>query len=390
MSRSLPRHLWQFSDLMMKADAIGLYVHIPFCLRKCNYCDFCSFSDLSRDTRRRYIDKLKCEILGYKKEKRIKLDTVFFGGGTPSLLSPSEFSEICDAILEAFEISPSPEFTVEVNPKTVTPEKLSVFKSRGMNRVSIGLQSIHENELKKLGRVHTFEDFLEAYKMVKAAGIKNISFDIMYGIPEQTKESFRKTLEKVVSLDPSHISVYGLILEENTPFWDVRDKLPLPDEDTECDMYYLASEILCKNGYSHYEISNYSKAGLESKHNLKYWRNMEYIGVGVAAYSYYGGKRYGNTRELSEYISSECKQYKDEEILSSADVAYEYAMLGLRLSEGISLSEYKRLSGNEFAKGKEDTLSHLLKAGYIIKEGDRIALTEKGFYISNTILTELL
>ena len=374
----------------MKADAVGLYVHIPFCKRKCNYCDFCSFSDIKKEQREKYIDCLIAEIRSYKKEPKIIVDTIFFGGGTPSLLEPQELSNICAAIYDSFSVTEGAELTLEVNPKTLSEEKCKAYKALGVNRISIGMQSIHENELKKLGRVHTFEDFLEAYKMVKAAGIKNISFDIMYGIPEQTKESFRKTLEKVVSLDPSHISVYGLILEENTPFWDVRDKLPLPDEDTECDMYYLASEILCKNGYSHYEISNYSKAGLESKHNLKYWRNMEYIGVGVAAYSYYGGKRYGNTRELSEYISSECKQYKDEEILSSADVAYEYAMLGLRLSEGISLSEYKRLSGNEFAKGKEDTLSHLLKAGYIIKEGDRIALTEKGFYISNTILTELL
>lgn len=374
----------------MKAKPLGIYVHIPFCLKKCNYCDFCSFSDIDEKTREKYILTLIDEIKSYKSQRKLSVNTVFFGGGTPSLLSVSEFHSICEAIADSFDISDVKEFTLEANPKTVTKQKLEAFKNCGVNRVSIGLQSIHDNELKILGRIHNFEDFKAAYNVTLESGISNINVDVMYGIPEQTVDSFRMTLEALIQMKPAHISAYGLILEEKTKFWDIRDSLPLPDEDAECDMYELACGYLASYGYNHYEISNYALSDKSSRHNLKYWHNEEYIGFGVSAYSYFSGKRYGNSSKLSEYLSENSRQYVSEEILSPSDKKYEHAMLALRLKEGISLSEYEGLFGESFLPGREEKILRYIKAGYMTRTDDRIALTEKGFYISNTVLTDLL
>ncbi len=372
----------------MTTDPIGLYVHIPFCIRKCNYCDFCSYKLDDFTKREEYIDALVKEISSYK-EKNISVDTVFFGGGTPSLLSDDELRKIMNSIKEAFDISPEAEFTVEANPKTLTRDKLSLYTELGVNRISLGLQSIHENEQKILGRIHNFDDFLNSYKLVRDAGIKNVNVDLMYGIPEQTQESFEETLRTVISLSPEHISLYGLILEEGTPFFDNRDKLSLPDEDAECDMYYLAARLLKEAGYLHYEISNYAKEGCESRHNLKYWRVKEYIGVGVSAYSYFDGKRYGNVGDVSEYISDTGKRV-DVTICDLEAVKYDYVMLGLRLHEGISLSEYKSLFGIDFLEEHRKKIEAYICAGLIEIRGDRLSFTERGFYVSNTILTDLL
>ncbi len=374
----------------MRADALGLYVHIPICLKKCNYCDFCSFAALSDAVRKGYIRRLAEEISGYKREPKILLDTVFFGGGTPSLLSPLEFECIYSAITDSFDICDGAEITLECNPKTLTQEKLMAYKSSGVNRISIGLQSIHENELKILGRIHNFEDFKAAYRMVSESGITNINIDVMYGIPEQTKESFEKTLSSVLDFNPSHISAYGLILEEGTSLWNLRDSLSFPSEDDECDMYALACRMLSERGYLHYEISNYARSGSESRHNLKYWKNREFIGVGVSAYSYFDGKRFGNTRELSEYMSENSAEYISEEAVDINDSAYNHIMLGLRLKEGISLSEYRTLYGEDFLSGREAKIRSFVGLGYMKIEDGRLHLTEKGFYVSNTILTELI
>ena len=374
----------------MRTDFQGLYVHIPFCVRKCSYCDFCSFSDIDASLREKYIAALISEIRSYKREEKLSVDTVFFGGGTPSLLTPTEFYLICDAIADSFDISGVEEFTLEANPKTLTEEKLVAFKARGVNRISLGLQSIHENELKILGRIHSFEDFLEAYNLVLSSGISNVNVDVMYGIPEQTEQSFRKTLDAVVKLNPTHISAYGLILEENTRLFDIRDSLNFPCEDDECDMYTYACEYLAANGYSHYEISNYSRQGYNSRHNLKDWRCEEYIGVGVAAHSYLDGVRYGNPQSLLEYLSEKKEQYIFEERLSESDKESEYIMLGLRLSDGISISEYEKKFGKPFISERKDKLLQYIDAGYVVCHDDRIALTEPGFYVSNTILADLI
>lgn len=374
----------------MKAKPKGLYVHIPFCQSKCNYCDFCSFPNIDEDIRARYISKLISEIKSYKQKEKLIIDTVFFGGGTPSLLSEEEFGSICGAISECFDVSLVKEFTLEANPKTLTQEKLFAYKSFGVNRLSIGLQSIHNNELKMLGRIHNFDDFKTAYELALSCGIININVDVMYGIPEQTKDSFMQTLDAVVKLKPTHISAYGLILEEKTKFWDIQKTLNLPSEDAECDMYEFACEYLEKNGYAHYEISNYAIGGYESNHNLKYWKCEEYIGIGVAAHSYVDGKRYSNSENFSEYLSRKSREYIYEENRSHSDEKCEYAMLRLRLSSGISLSEYEKIFGESFLLGKEKKLEQYISLGYMRRFDDRIALTEKGFYISNTILSDLI
>ena len=373
----------------MTTDAIGLYVHIPFCVRKCNYCDFCSFDPAASLWRKDYIPRLCREIRSYSGQG-IKINSIFFGGGTPSLLSPDEFRSICDCIKESFNVLPDTEFTIEANPKTLDGEKLSAFIKCGVNRLSIGLQSIHENELKKLGRIHDFDDFLDSYNLARKCGIENVNIDLMYGIPEQTMKSFDETLDRIIDLEPEHISLYGLIIEEGTPFYNDRSNLALPGEDSECDMYYLAADKLLQNGYSHYEISNYAKPGFYCRHNLKYWRAEEYIGVGLNAYSYFKGRRYANSDEAEVYLTEDCENYDQTSSVDLSDKAFEYVMLRLRLREGFSLLEYKSRFGVDFFARNRDSIERFCKAGYLTLDGDRLALTERGFYVSNSILTELL
>ncbi len=369
----------------MRTDAVGLYVHIPFCLQKCSYCDFAS--ECPTDAfKEEYIDALCREIFSYSKQ-RVSVDSVFFGGGTPSLLTPDEFGKIMDAVNESFDLKSGCEFTLEANPKTLNGEKLSAYLSRGVNRLSLGLQSIHENELKILGRIHSYDDFLSTYKLARDLGIRNINVDVMFGIPSQTKETFKSTVERIISLEPEHISVYGLILEEGTSFYKKRDTLSFPDEDTERDMYFLASDLLRKFGYLHYEISNFAKSGFESVHNLKYWACKEYIGVGLAAYSYLDGVRYGNPRDKTRYFLGE---RENEERSDKESLEFEYAMLALRTSYGISLSDYARKFGKSFRNGREKLISKYKNLGLLTETDGHIALTEKGFYVSNTILTDLL
>ena len=388
MLRLLPRRLWQFSDLMMKTDPIGLYVHIPFCVKKCAYCDFCSYPYEDISWQEDYIRRICCEISAYE-GKKIKVNSIFFGGGTPSLLTEAEFRYIVCAIKKSFIISDDVEFTIEANPKTLTEKNLTSYIDCGVNRISIGLQSIHENELKSLGRIHNFSDFVDLYNLARSLGIDNINVDLMYGIPEQTKESFAETLNSLIELAPEHISVYGLMLEEGTPLYKNRDTITLPTEDEECDMYYLASQKLSLAGYSHYEISNYAMGGYECRHNLKYWKCEEYIGVGVSAHSCFDGGRFANPDGISEYLDVNCKKYITEDT-DSTDKAYEYVMLCLRLAEGLSLSDYLSRFGVDFLTGRESMIERLCALGYLCVQGDRLFLTDRGFYVSNAILCELI
>ena len=372
---------------MMTTKSVGLYLHTPFCVRKCNYCDFCSFPEegVSSLQRAEYIDTLVAEITGYKREPKIAVDTVFFGGGTPSLLAPSEIERIFTAIGETFEIAPDAEITIEANPKTLSREKLELYRNLGINRLSIGLQSIHENEQKSLGRVHNYTDFIDNFKLARASGFDNISVDLMYGIPEQTTSSFSETLDAVIALQPEHISAYGLIIEEGTPFFKMRESLPIPTEDAECDMYRLAVEKLSAAGYSHYEISNYARAGRESRHNLHYWRLDEYIGVGIAAHSFFEGRRYSNPESLAEY-TKDSRMYTE----SADDREFEYAMLAFRLAEGLSLTDFEKRFSHSFTDGREELISRYTSLGYMRLCDGRLALTDDGMYVSNAILSELL
>ena len=374
----------------MTTEPIGIYVHIPFCKSKCAYCDFVSFGGALEMYEERYVASLVREIYEYRRQEKIKADTVFFGGGTPSVISAKSFIKITDALRDVFEISPSAEFTIEANPKTITEEKLISYNNAGVNRISLGLQSVDEKELKTLGRIHNFDDFVCSYNLCRSYGVSNINVDLMYGIPYQTKESFAHTLTKIVDLSPEHISAYGLILEEGTRLYCKKDSLPFPSEDEECDMYYMAAEFLRESGYSHYEISNYAKKGFRCAHNLKYWNDEEYIGFGLAAHSYFGKKRYANPVEFSEYFSPEWKEYRQIDEICDKDNAYEYAMMHLRLADGFLLSDYERRFKKTFANDKRPFIEELIKNGYMQITDGRISLTEKGFYVSNSILSEIL
>ena len=374
----------------MITEPIGLYVHIPFCKSKCEYCDFLSFAGALQKYEESYVEGLVNEISEYEREEKIAVDTVFFGGGTPSVISGKSFEKIVNKLKDAFDILPDAEFTIEANPKTVTKEKLSVYTSLGVSRISLGLQSIHENELKILGRIHNFNEFLESYNLCLDAKISNINVDLMYALPSQTVDSFRKTLSTVISLSPAHISAYGLILEEGAALYRKKDTLSFPTVDEECDMYYMAAELLAKSGYGHYEISNYAREGKECRHNLKYWQDKEYIGLGLAAHSYYGKKRYSNPVGFSEYFSPERKEYRQVEDINEDANAYEYAMMHLRLARGFSLSDYEKRFNRSFVDGKSEFIDELIKGGYLKLSDGRIALTEKGFYVSNTIISELI
>ena len=371
----------------MITKPIGLYIHVPFCIKKCNYCDFCSYpaNDVPSSVRTSYVESLTDELRGYKRAERISVDTVFFGGGTPSLLEPSEIEKIFEAINESFDVAPTAEITIEMNPGTVSEKKLLTYKALGINRVSIGLQSIHENELKKLGRIHLYDEFVSAYTLAEKCGFDNISVDLMYGIPDQTVASFAETIDAIVALSPAHISAYGLILEEGTPLCSMRDSLTLPSEDSECDMYELACRKLTEAGYSHYEISNYARQDRFSRHNLHYWRREEYIGVGVAAHSYFEGVRFSNPSNLDDYLKGD-----ERECETDTDAAFEYAMLALRLAEGISLSEYEEKFSRSFLEDREDRIKRYIALGYMTRNEDRLAFTDRGMYVSNAILSDLL
>jgi len=375
---------------MMTTDGVGLYVHIPFCAAKCNYCDFTSFPCVTKDKRSSYIDSLINEIHSYGADPRIKVETLFFGGGTPSYLDCDEIVRIYDAIRECFDLSSLREFTTEINPGTVSDEKMRLFAKIGVNRISIGLQTIHENERIKLGRIHNLHDFQETVKLARGYCINNINADLMFGIPDQTVDSFKTTLEFVSSLNIPHVSVYGLMIEENTVFGRERDRLLLPDEDTEAEMYYLAADILAAGGYEHYEISNYAKPGYESMHNLKYWTCEEYIGVGLSASSYYGNKRYSNTSNIDDYVAG--KYFLDDsfELIDRKAALDEFVMLSLRLRSGLSLLELRSRFNIDLLQLAGDVIQKYSELNIIKIQDGRIFLTNKGFYVSNTVISDIL
>ncbi len=370
-------------------SSLGLYLHIPFCVQKCRYCDFCSFPAYSEDTMRMYVHEL-CRRLSDTAPlcSSHVVDTVYFGGGTPTLLPLDCFDELFSALRTHYELAPSVEITCECNPATADLTYFRQLRALGVNRLSIGMQSAHENELALLGRIHSFRDLSETVSLARSAGFDNISLDLMYGIPDQTADSFRRTLEAAVALAPEHISAYGLKIEEGTPFWKRKDSLSLPDEDTEFEMYGLCTDILGRNGYAKYEISNFAKVGRESRHNLRYWQRKDYLGFGVAAHSCFGGERFAASRDLSAFL--EGKDIPEERIpLTELDEKNEYLILGLRLAAGIDLNDFKARFGmplEEYAP----SVSLLCDHGFLCRKDGRIFFTDRGFFVSNAILAELM
>lgn len=376
---------------------LGLYVHVPFCKSKCLYCDFCSFPHPTTETTERYVlDGLQKEILRWSDhisalDESYTVDTVYFGGGTPTLLPADLLCWILGKLDSLFTIEKDAEITVECNPATGSAETFSALRRAGFNRISLGLQSAHTNELKRLGRRHNFADFCRTYEEIRQVGFSNVSVDLMSGIPEQTVESYLQTLERVCDLEPEHISAYGLIVEDGTPFatLELREQLVLPDEETARQMYFDGIEFLAKRGIRQYEISNFAKKGYESRHNMKYWNCDEYLGFGVAAYSDFLGARFGNSRDISAYIEGRDVLCEREEP-SDRERQNEYVMLRMRLCDGVSVRAFEEKFGVDFEETFGKALSRYLTGGFVRKTEDGYAFTPQGMYVSNTILSEIL
>ena len=371
---------------------VGIYIHVPFCLSKCHYCDFCSVQRADEDKKEQYVKRL-CDEISLFAEKIGEsgdvpvADTVYFGGGTPTLLSAEQIRRILERVNEKFGICDGAEITAETNPKTAGSKKLSEIRKAGVNRLSIGMQSVHDNELKALGRIHTFSDFFYTYWHARRAGFENISVDLMYGIPNQTRESFKRSVETLALTGPEHISSYCLTIEEGTNFGRRRDSLILPDEDTVSDMYSDMSEILTKYGYHKYEISNFSKDGKESRHNNKYWRTQDYLGFGAAAHSCFAGKRFAHSRDIDAYLRGD-GIIIDVEELTEAEMMNEFVMLGLRLASGVSFADFKARFGVDLLEKFAAIKKYAPDFVEIDDRGCRF--TEKGMFVSNFILSDVL
>lgn len=364
----------------------SLYVHIPFCIKKCLYCDFNSYSNnnLLQDA---YIDSLLKELSNIKQKR---FETIFVGGGTPTILSFENTEKLLKKLVEFYPT----EFTFEANPGTLNKEKLSLIREYGVNRISIGLQAWQDNLLKKLGRVHTQKEFFESYSLARKLGFNNINIDIMFGIPNQSLLDWQETLYEVIKLKPEHISSYGLIIEEGTPFYNLYNdgKLCLAEEEEERDMYHLAIKELGKNGYEHYEISNFSLPNKECNHNITYWRLEDYLGVGAGAHSFIHNKRYSNFRSLEEYI----KGIKENNIIdeismeTTEDLISEYMFLGLRMIKGISKEAFYEKFKLSVKDIYEKEISMLINKGLLIENDTNIHLSSLGIDFSNQVFVEFL
>ena len=369
---------------------LGLYVHIPFCRSKCLYCDFCSFPRQNEEKMVEYVSALFRDLKEHAPACRdYTVDTVFFGGGTPTTLPAYLLKGLMEEIYKYYNVAPNAEITAECNPITGQRELFARMRAAGINRLSIGLQSAHEKELKALGRLHSFDTFATCFADARAAGFDNISVDVMSGIPYQTPESRKETLQKVLALGPEHISSYDLIIEAGTPFARKRATLSLPDEEAARQMYLEGIAFLAENGYTQYEISNFAKPGFESRHNLKYWNCDEYLGFGVAAYSDFGGVRFGNSRDMEAYIAgldiTEEKGTPDKE-----ERVDEYVMLRFRLCEGVDVHAFEERFGISFEETYGKKLIPFVNEGLVCKKEGRYFLLPKGMLVSNMILSEIL
>lgn len=366
-----------------------IYVHIPFCVKKCDYCDFLSFK-ADRLVQKKYMEALEKEIQSLPLQER-KVTSVFIGGGTPSLVDPELIGNVLDLLKKKYSFSLDAEVTMEANPGTLTSEKLKCYKNHGINRLSIGLQSILDQELKMLGRIHSFRDFEESYDCARKEGFSNINVDLMCALPGQTYENWIHTLKVIGALSPEHISAYSLIIEEGTPF--ASKKLNLPDEDTEYRMYEDTAAVLNAYGYAQYEISNYAKKGFACRHNIGYWKRVDYIGVGLGAASLFNGLRFSNTADMKEYLKYSAhpdKIRKDCTKLSTEDAIQEFMILGLRMMEGISGKDFTEQFGKDLLEVYGNVLKKYESMGFLENTEDNWRFTRKGIHVSNQILADFL
>ncbi len=395
----------------MEHRELELYIHIPFCVKKCNYCDFLSFG--TEDERlaetpchptrtlpvpEAYVDRLCREIRWYGSKEKFRhrpVTSVFFGGGTPSLLSEAQIFRVMAELRENFLIRRDAEVTMEANPGTVTPGKLKQMRSCGINRLSLGLQSAMDSELKALGRIHSYGAFLQSFKWAREAGFKNINVDLIMAVPEQTVASYQKSLEQAAALRPEHISAYSLIIEPGTPFetMEAQGQLILPDEDEEREMYHRTRRFLSSMGYERYEISNYARPGFECRHNIGYWRGTDYLGLGLGAASLIDGCRFSNTADMEEYLALEMGSgawYSESERLSRASQMEEFMFLGLRMVRGISEKVFYRQFGEKIMAVYGEVIRKNEGLGLLRRRNGWIYLTERGMDLANTVMCEFL
>ena len=453
---------------MKNKNELGIYIHIPFCVHKCIYCDFLS-SPADVHTRKQYVRALINEIYltreGKCANKLIKnvlqgdntsyedmeeqavngltsdyalydtvcmadyektimqedisgcvddiksenghiVTSIFIGGGTPSAIDAEDISDILDAVRKNYNVSDKAEITIECNPGTMDKKKAVIYRKAGINRISFGLQSTDNNELRMLGRIHTYEQFMESYKIAREAGFDNINIDLMSALPGQTMESFKAVLEKALSLGAEHISVYSLIVEEGTRLSDNIDSFPpIPSDDEDRQMYYMTKEMLSSYGYEQYEISNYAQKGYECKHNLKYWERCDYLGFGIGAASLYGGRRYTNISDIGRYMDvlaeitnaldkscvNELLQIRtDMEELSKEDEMSEYMFLGLRKTKGIDITDFKEEFGTDIKDIFGEAIENNIARGLLIHDGNCLYLSKRGIDISNTVMSDFI
>lgn len=413
---------------MKNKNELGIYIHIPFCVHKCIYCDFLS-SPADEKTRKRYVKALireinlaaegktnscinKCNNESNNHGKDI-VTSIFIGGGTPSVIDASDIKDIIEAVRHNYNVSDEAEITIECNPGTMDEKKAAIYRQAGINRISFGLQSTNNNELRMLGRIHTYEQFLESLRIAEEAGFDNINIDIMSALPGQTIESFKSVLNTAISLEMQHISVYSLIVEDGTALSENIDKYPqIPSDEEDRDMYHMTKEVLAVAGYEQYEISNYAKKGYECRHNIKYWERCNYIGFGIGAASLYDNIRYTNISDINRYMdillnNENNKDYccyekntrqsddvwllrMDVEELSKEDEMSEYMFLGLRKTKGIDVNDFKEKFGCDIYDVYDKQIKDNIAAGLLVKNGDYLYLSQRGIDISNTVMSDFI
>ena len=376
------------------SGGMELYLHIPFCVKKCAYCDFLSFpsgQEIQRQYAKRLMEDIDC--MG-KEYGDIPVDTIFIGGGTPSVPESRLIVDLMEHVNRAFQISDGAEISMEANPGTVTREKLKEYRRAGINRISFGLQSANDRELKLLGRIHTWAEFLESFALARECGFTNLNIDLMSALPGQTCESWKDTLKRVTDLEPEHISAYSLIIEEGTPFGEKygseEGRKLLPDEDSEREMYHETKRFLRECGYERYEISNYAKPGRECRHNIGYWTGVPYLGLGLGASSYMNGSRFAVSSDMQQYLEEKPGTFTDVEKPTKKDMEEEFFYVGLRMTAGVSLSEFERrfgMSAEEVYPGLMETFVEEKAAEF---RGDRFVLTDYGLDVSNYIMAQFL
>lgn len=373
-----------------KTASMEIYIHIPFCAKKCEYCDFLSGPAGGKE-QRAYVQALLKEIRAAEEGQGRSVSSIFIGGGTPSLLKEDLLGSILNEIYKKFNLEPEAEISIEVNPGTVSLKKLEAYRRMGINRLSIGLQSTDDRELKTLGRLHNYAQFLETYQAAGNAGFDNVNIDLMSALPDQTYEGWVTNLRRTAELSPAHISAYSLIIEEGTPF--ALRELNLPDEETEYRMYEDTAAILKEYGYEQYEISNYAKKGKRCRHNVGYWTRCDYLGFGLGAASLWGNKRFSNTADMEEYLNNSAFPERIrlmEPVLSREDEMAEFMFLGLRMTEGVSEAAFRQEFGVEMREIYGEVLKKYTDMELLEEKDGRIFLTRKGIHVSNSVMSDFL